>query len=184
MSDRYGTVEHQVSSATSVRTSGTHGLGLFATRFLTKGLLLVSERAVLEYETRNDAVDQIVSDFPFIPQEQQQFFTRLFAGVLDMAPLTRRGHPRHHSHHADFPLRRIARLNTVEGQGTGCFLSLAASAINHSCLPNAYIYFDPDISTVTLYSLRPIAADEEITINYLQSSVYLTASERHASIAN
>ncbi|KAK8050730.1 SET domain-containing protein [Apiospora phragmitis] len=154
------------------------GLGLFASRKLSKGLKVMSEVPFLVGETQQDMVNDIDEEFPLLPLPAQALFTRLFAGSVDMVPVLPAGHDRDQLSVATARLEQIVQLNSVEGAGTGCFLSPAAAAINHDCVPNTYVYYNHETSLVTLHALRDIQPNEEVTINYLHDNIYLDPDQR------
>ena len=50
--------------------------------------------------------------------------------------------------------------------GTAALVLGVSSMCNHSEQPNAYLWLVPDTESAELWSLRPIAKDEEITVSY------------------
>lgn len=53
----------------------------------------------------------------------------------------------------------------LNNEGSGLYL--LQSKLNHSCQPNSEIRFEKSNSTLQVYALRSISANEEITISYL-----------------
>lgn len=50
--------------------------------------------------------------------------------------------------------------------GTAALVLGVSSMCNHDPLPNAYLWLFPDRLTAELWSIRAIAADEEVTVSY------------------
>lgn len=110
------------------------GLALFATQNLSQGLMILSERALLNHNTREDSIASAAEDFSTLDDTQKRFFVQLFAGRLDMVPLGPPGPVRDSLAISEQRLQNIVKFNAIEGQGTGCILGLGVSAINHSCV--------------------------------------------------
>ena len=55
----------------------------------------------------------------------------------------------------------------------GYAFDVATAMINHSCGPNAFVYFEKN--QLRVRSIKPIAAGEEITICYVDPALTLTA---------
>jgi uncharacterized protein len=53
-----------------------------------------------------------------------------------------------------------------DGEGTAALVLGVSSLCNHDPEPNAHLWLLPDTLGAELWSVRPIAADEEITISY------------------
>ncbi len=92
----------------------------------------MSEQPILMYDSRQDAVNQIAVDFEGLSTEAREALIRLYAGSTDLVPLMQPGEPRDAQAITAQRLRRIARYNTHEGQGSGCILAVASAAINHA----------------------------------------------------
>ncbi|KAK8095702.1 TPR domain-containing protein [Apiospora kogelbergensis] len=160
------------------------GLGVFATHRISKGLKILSESPILLDETREGLIDTIDQDFASLPPASQSLFTRFHAGRFDMVPLMINDRVRNQESVTTARLRLIAQLNSLEGAGVGCALSPTIAAINHDCIPNAFVYFNYETHLITLHALRDIAPNEEVTISYHQENVYLNAGERGQRLAN
>ncbi|KAI1763410.1 hypothetical protein GGR53DRAFT_371330 [Hypoxylon sp. FL1150] len=162
------------------------GLGVFATRNLSKGLRLYAENPLLRYESTFDAMEDIERSFEYFSFFNQAGFTRLFAGTLDVTPFIKTICQWSDRDVARVPgrLRQIVRFNSVEGQGTGCLLTIYSSFLNHSCVPNAFLYWNDMRNTVTVHAIRNISKGEEVTISYFQEAVYLNTLQRNARLAN
>jgi hypothetical protein len=60
--------------------------------------------------------------------------------------------------------------NQLEHEGLGIGLNPMAAAINHSCDPNSFSFFEG--SKIRVRSLRRILAGEEITTSYIDSTLH------------
>ncbi|KAI0178648.1 hypothetical protein GGR52DRAFT_569557 [Hypoxylon sp. FL1284] len=138
------------------------GLGVFAKCRLTKGLRLLDEPPVLNYATTLIAQRQIARKFQSWRPLEQLTFTRLYAGRNDSVPILR-AMRLNELRYATITsrLKSIVGLNSIEKQGTGSFLAIACSFLNHSCVPNAWVYYNVDTRRVTLHALCDIAEGEE-----------------------
>ena len=66
------------------------------------------------------------------------------------------------------PLRSASSKKPV-----GYAFDVVTAMINHSCDPNAFVYFEGN--ELRVRSIRPITAGEEITICYVDPTLILTA---------
>ncbi len=108
------------------------GLGVFAKQDLSKGLRLFVETPMFAYESKEDALRNIVHDFAMLPFDEQILFIRLFAGVIDTVPIIRKlNHDIGYAVATPERLRQIAQHNCIEGQGTGCVIQFFCSHLNH-----------------------------------------------------
>ncbi|XXG95630.1 hypothetical protein Hte_001898 [Hypoxylon texense] len=156
------------------------GLGVFARKDLSTGLRLMIEAPFFVYESCEEASENIEHDFPRLPATDQAIFTRLFAGFCDLAPIIRLlNHDASAAAVGPARLRNIVRCNRIEGQGIGCVVPFYLSALNHSCVPNAWVYWNETHRALTLHTVRDIAQGEEVTISYFQESVYLNHFQRN-----
>lgn len=82
------------------------------------------------------------------------------------------------------PILGIVITNMLPlGSSNSGGLFLEASRINHSCQPNAQHTWNDDLGHLTVYALRDIKADCEITISYI-SGVSLGYAERQRHLMN
>lgn len=117
---------------TEIRDANGKGLGLFASQRLTKGLRIFSEEPFLVYESRDEAVRRISTDFQNLSEDDKGIFTRLHAGSLDLVPFLQAGSEiRNTAAVSAQRLARIAAYNSFEGVGVGCVIAKATAALNH-----------------------------------------------------
>ncbi|KAG9246811.1 hypothetical protein BJ878DRAFT_256001 [Calycina marina] len=145
------------------------GKGLFATQELAPGTLILNESPVVTTDGINSmetAEKDIARALRTKDKESQRAYLSL---------------------HNNFPTERKAILsNIIRSNGYplgpnsevgGVFLNI--SRCNHSCRPNAKHSWNRTSQTQTVYSLRTIAAGEEITLSYLSGGA---SKERQASL--
>ncbi|KAK9418348.1 hypothetical protein SUNI508_08075 [Seiridium unicorne] len=169
-----------VNNNVHVKDTRNMGLGMFSSRKLTRGLLVLSEPVVLGYESREQAIESIVQDFGDLDDLAKFRLRRLYAGSRDPVPDGRGTGP--YAEHPD-RLRSLMRYNGFMGLGTGFGLALAMSTINHSCSPNAFLYWNENIQGMELHALKDIDRDEEIFVSYVHDSPYATTQERAVRLA-
>ncbi|KAI1406156.1 hypothetical protein F4819DRAFT_507679 [Hypoxylon fuscum] len=159
------------------------GLGVFATRVLSKGLRLHAELPYMIEQSRDEAIENAGEFYAGLSEYDRMLFNKLYAGIQDIVPY-RRVVQIHTSESMELDrATNIIKLNAMEGLGAGCVLSFIASFINHSCVPNAWAEWNPNINAVTIHALREIQADEEVTISYFQEMIYLSKAQRQQKLA-
>ncbi|RYP23400.1 hypothetical protein DL765_001105 [Monosporascus sp. GIB2] len=52
------------------------------------------------------------------------------------------------------------------------------------CKPVAWIYWNETLGAMTVHALRDIEAGEEVTLSYIQESIYLRTAEPHSRLMN
>ncbi|KAK6088577.1 set domain-containing protein 5 [Seiridium cupressi] len=169
-----------VNNNVHIKDTANMGLGMFSSRKLTRGLLVLSEPVVLGYESREQAIDSIVQDFSDLDDLAKLRLRRLYAGSRDPVPDARGTGP--YAEHPD-RLRSLMRYNGFMGLGTGFGLALAMSTINHSCSPNAFLYWNENAQNMELHALKEIGRDEQIFVSYVHDSPYATTQERAVRLA-
>ena len=60
-------------------------------------------------------------------------------------------------------------LEHLEHEGIGICLDPLAAKMNHSCDPNAFVFFEG--SQIRVRSLRPICPGDEVTISYINNTL-------------
>ncbi|KAI0021913.1 hypothetical protein F4780DRAFT_778188 [Xylariomycetidae sp. FL0641] len=153
---------HPVNANVGIQSTeqASKGLGLFASCHLSKGLKIMSETPVLKNASCDEAIAAIEHEFAHLPGEIKGPFTRLYAGPVDISPLLPPGSPK------TAYLTSTPRLQEIT-----------------NCIPNAYIYYNDLTDLVTLFALKDIRKDEEITVSYFQENPYLKRAERAAKLA-
>ena len=135
------------------------GRGLFATRNLPAGIVILQEDPVLFADINSNDDDQLLKNFRSLPSGMQ-------AEILNLHD------PSPEDNHE--LLRKIKRImdvnccrstkkveNTVKKN-----LYLTNAFINHSCKPNCCWKPSEETETMAVVTLTPISKGEEITVNY------------------
>ncbi|KAF9036933.1 SET domain-containing protein [Hymenopellis radicata] len=174
-----------------IMSSSLGGLGMFATRKIIQGELILSERALVVVPLRMPPMVhpeglQLLKDFS-IEDRLALYFGSVEIHMQTL--LDRRTDEERHAYmslHANVRKDRSGHLNNIlrtncfaiaplrkEGDNgapgtfgtfTGVFLQL--SRINHSCGPSASCRFHMPSFSMRLYAHRDIAQGEEITVSY------------------
>ena len=133
------------------------GLGLRARRFIPKGSLILEEAPLLSVpgfaDQWTEKNTQDVEDIAALCAE----FQKLSCSV---------GYQNQEDSQRRFQVNNF-RMST-DPCGSTCTRGIFkdAARINHSCLPNAYFRYDPDLDCLTVYAIYDIEAGGEILINY------------------
>ncbi|CAJ2502477.1 Uu.00g098710.m01.CDS01 [Anthostomella pinea] len=107
----------------------------------------------------------------------------MLAGPVDTVHFMEAGEARDELQQSNHGLHSIIGYNTIVGAGTGGAICVVGPFLNHSCNPNAYLYWNELLEVMTLHALTPIACREGITIDYLDDqSTYPTADQRNATL--
>ena len=151
------------------------GRGVFATMAIPRGACLVAEEVLFSVDDVQEPLSRYnrvtikrgASDFPHFqtlvskadpPSDESRFETNNFQMGKD-----RRG-----------------------GQTCGIFFQ--ASRFNHSCVPNAYFAWNPELNNgqgqLTVYAIQDIYPSQEILINYRTEDCYKLKDARQAELNN
>ena len=156
------------SSFISVRTSSAPGLqngkGVFATRDIQKGDLVLSEKPI--FSIPNSAIG---------PRRQ----TAIEAAVRKLSPTHLDNYLSLHNSHnkcsCSFrPLPGIFNTNVFGVSDSGVpsgGICLKASRFNHSCSPNARFTFNSNTGDLRIYALCTIPCGEELFVGYIDHSL-------------
>jgi len=148
-----------------VRESGGRGRGLFATKDLPKGTLILLDKPLgfmntwSQNMTRRDISGALAT---MTAKERETFITLSDYGGFSSDKLV-----------------RIFQTNGLGWRGGSC-LYLKISLINHSCRPNAIWTGDEERSIFFVNVTAFIPKDAEITVNYAAYTMNYTCSQRRA----
>ncbi|KAK7460845.1 hypothetical protein VKT23_008776 [Stygiomarasmius scandens] len=179
-----------------IRESSGKGMGMFATRDIECGELIMAERPMLVIPAAYAPAVPV----HFTPAQQQQAVLNEMEKILEqmvgrMPEEMQRAYKELsncHQEDGSGPLFGIARTNGLSVSDyyepaqpglpdSARYYSATCkilSRINHSCCPNAHRDWDSPTFSYYLYSVRAIKKDEEITINYLGEAFDSTASRQ------
>jgi hypothetical protein len=124
---------------------------MVATRDLAAGEKIMEETPLLQAETRDLGSDSTLAVLlSQLSNTKLKKFRKLYNA---------------------FPERSDVGIVKTNCYGLGCNSSLTGvfeklSRVNHSCRPNAERWWDPERGVETVYAIRGIAVNEEITVAY------------------
>ncbi|EME43649.1 hypothetical protein DOTSEDRAFT_54407 [Dothistroma septosporum NZE10] len=136
-----------------VRASPGKGYGLFATRYIPAGTLILADRHVMviakEGGARQDPKHDIQHAFEQLGESQIEQFLSLHAGPEDGRRL----------------VERIYTTNRF-GDFESTYMCLTISRINHACIPNAASTAGETDDEDSIRAIAPIKKGDEICISY------------------
>lgn len=151
----------------TISPAGSKGLGCFAKQTLHRGTHLVTETPLFTLPSNQTGTESVDRKLIALPLQTQTNF--------DLSDYKKRkiGEKRMTS------LARFKR-NRLPLDANGLFGAfLHASRFNHSCMPNAHLYYDAPKQQMCIHVLAPeIEEGKEITIDYVYNGVYKTRSAR------
>ncbi|TDZ19269.1 SET domain-containing protein 5 [Colletotrichum orbiculare MAFF 240422] len=168
------------------RPSGTKGRGIFATEYIPAGSLITQEPPIL-FLDRNwiEAVssEQVRTAMQTLsveelPRTTREIFRELYAGPVQ-DNLQNRMWTNGYSVSGG-PVPQWPGLDDESDLGMVA-VHANISKINHSCRPNAAAQWDWDALAHSLYAARDIAADEEITISYINPFLTLRYRQEYTN---
>lgn len=137
------------------------GKGVFATRDIKAGTIILKDRPLLKINKHPDQINEaeVLQALHQLPSEDQSKFFTLHEGNR---PYKSRAF-------------RIYKAN-VFGQVYSTCVFFPISFLNHSCVPNAEL--ESQSGQECLYATKPIARGEEIYITYNSAHVGMTHAQR------
>lgn len=160
----------------TISPSGSKGLGCFAKQPLRLGTHLVTEEPLFTLPSDQTTALSVEQKVNSLPGNSQSGFS-LCDNKKDGCDSKKDGHNY-------WTALAIYKRNRLPLDANGLFgLFIHASRFNHSCMPNAYLYYDEPKKQMCIHVLAlEIAEGEEITIDYLYNSVYDTVSARRQAL--
>lgn len=165
-----------------VRESPGRGSGLFAVDPIPAYTCFLVDEALLCMSSEGEDLPQLWQKYLLLPAELRDAFDALSCSQYHISKeasmvtkLRERGYKRSEA-------TRMARINSIwqanafktNTPTTWAYgLSVTFARINHSCTPNAYNHFRPASGAQMVYSLRDIAAGEEIEVSYILETLPL-----------
>ncbi|KAM0750702.1 hypothetical protein T439DRAFT_325754 [Meredithblackwellia eburnea MCA 4105] len=150
------------------------GIGVFPTRDLAAGTLLIAERPLCVWP-QGLSEEQAQNLFDNMAELEQKKFMALDAGNGKQMGL---GEVRGRRATNGFEVHLPGRGG---GKAVGMVFEKIAR-VNHSCLPNTSQAMNFQTLRMELYTLTPLSPFTEITIEYLPSLILQPYSERQASL--
>ena len=138
---------------------GSKGRGLFATRNLPAGIVILKEDPALSADINDNDDDTLLDNFKSLPNEKQAEILNLH----DPCPEDNRGLLRKIKRIMDVNCCRSSKKvqNTVKKN-----LYVSNAFINHSCKPNCCWKPSEETESMAVVTMTPIKKGEEITVNY------------------
>ncbi|WQF90530.1 Putative SET domain-containing protein [Colletotrichum destructivum] len=167
------------------RASGSKGRGIFATKHIPAGSLITQEPPIIfldrnwmvDISSEEDRSAVLALAVEKLPASTRQTVHELYAGPYEEALKQRlwtNGYGVSGGPTLNWP--------GLESESDLGMIAVHAniSKINHSCRSNAASQWDWDMLAHRLYAVRDIAADEEITISYINPIQTLQARQEYA----
>ncbi|KAI1496376.1 hypothetical protein F5X99DRAFT_424715 [Biscogniauxia marginata] len=180
-----------------IRSAGSMGNGLFATKDIPRGTRIIAERPILKIAQSSSKGD--VGDLPAfctalqqLPKVEWKHLDQLYCNTSHITPTTRAKTRQWYRDQgisdsngevlkgkklqdiAKAATKRFAifltnRVQMGSGGAYGNGVFSLYSRINHSCVPNVHNTYNPNIECLTIHSIRNISASEQITASYISS---------------
>ena len=176
-----------------IRHAGAKGLGVFAAKPIPRGTRILAEKPVFALKSERDlfaATRQIpTSDLEFLkglsvnehnpPGSTLQEWLRIIWHVIQGSRVAKSGLPTLSTFREYQSLLAAFRNNNFDIGDSRQAVFREISRLNHGCVPNTQGNFNTNINAFTIHSLRPIEAEEEITVSYLE--MFATVRETRQS---
>ncbi|KAK3702041.1 hypothetical protein LTR37_015155 [Vermiconidia calcicola] len=135
----------------AVKPSPDKGLGVFATKPIKSGTVIVRDHVIMKIRRPECDVtsQQVQGAFDALSKEDQAAFMALHEGNLPYKT----------------KLLRIYKANAF-GDEVHAWVYLKLARLNHSCAPNAEITETDNEADVKVVALKPIQKGEEVLISY------------------
>ncbi|KAJ4000223.1 hypothetical protein F5050DRAFT_1804315 [Lentinula boryana] len=192
--------------AYEIRDAGAKGLGVFATRLIRAGDIIMDDRPLIFSPSGSTAflrdpefvrtlqtytlgqskqivlyeMDQVIKGaFDRMPVENQKAFMELYNSHKEDGSGEYIGRSR--TNGAGIDGKKLRDQGTTGPVGAYSVVCYDYSRMNHCCCPNSVFHWHTDTFTIRVCAIRDIPAGEEISINYC--SVLDSAAERAQSLA-
>lgn len=156
-----------------VRRAAGKGLGVFATRNIARGTRIVAEKPKFTVASDRDIYPALrelsIKDRAYIAQlsTNPAIKPSLLSWFEPLSHVYRSGGDRSLAVGEYKRLLAAFRNNSFNIGNETRAIFHDISRINHSCLPNAQGNFNPSIASFTIHAVKPIDANDEISISYL-----------------
>ena len=138
----------------AVRPVPGKGQGMFADKEIKAGTRILDDEILFSvtHSTEPDSIGESIRvSLEALPPEQQQQFGTLCCP----------------DHPVRTPLASRYVANCFEVRDKVSAISLKASRVNHSCVPNAFFSWNENLHRMTIHAIVDIPAGEEITVSYV-----------------
>ncbi|EFQ99131.1 hypothetical protein MGYG_02143 [Nannizzia gypsea CBS 118893] len=159
-----------------LKPSPGKGWGIFATKDLKKGDLVLSEKPlfVIKSSTSKTTELAVLAAFQKLkPEDKQQFLCLRNNGSARYPSMT----------HAfiDNNMTVSSIITMKRGENPACGMFILQPRFNHSCVANCKAPFSGK-EAISTYAIREIAAGEELTLSYDARIAFRPVKERHAAL--
>ncbi|KAI0905874.1 hypothetical protein F4823DRAFT_566293 [Ustulina deusta] len=163
------------------RNSNARGVGLFTTRSLTAGSLLLNEPLLFDVEGLGAGLlTRVFNEYIQLFDNAKRKYQQLKCNEVVHTPLRSADSSNAMLQHAQERRRVLAIFETNHcaiGDGRyGIFLKF--SRLNHSCTPNAFWWYVPEPRMMYVRAMRDLAQGEEVFIGYACTSTMGPYSDR------
>lgn len=151
-----------------VKSTPDRGLGVFATRKIKAGTLILSEQSLLSLcKDEEDDHSAVEREFMKLSRADQRKYPKLFDAEKSRMPRV-----------ASIYYSNCYNLDSLAPDGKGgSAIGNLASRFNHSCIANAQFSYDFDHKQMMFYAIRDIPRGREVCSNY-EKNVFETATRR------
>lgn len=181
-----------------IRHAGAKGLGVFATKLIPRGTRIMAEKPILTVKSERDlfaATRNITpSDREVLqtlsvnentaPGSTLQEWIRMTWHMIQGSRVTKCGMPGFSDLREYQALLAVFRNNNFDIGNKTQAVFKEISRLNHSCVPNTQGNFNSNLGAFTIHSLKPIEADEEITLSYVETYATVRQSRQNALYAH
>lgn len=180
-----------------IRHAGAKGLGVFATKLIPRGTRILAEKPLLTVNSERD----LFAATRNLSRENREYLTtlsvnennasgstlqewvRMIWHVIQGSRATNSGLPGLSTLREYQTLLAAFRNNNFDiGDKTQAMFK-EISRVNHACVPNTQGNFNTNLGAFTIHSLKPIEADEEITVSYVETYATVRQSRQNALYA-
>jgi hypothetical protein len=165
-----------------IRHAGAKGLGVFAAKPIPRGTRILAEKPIFTLKSERDlfaatrallpsdlqALKELSVNEQHPPGSTLQEWLRMIWHVIQGSRAARSGLPTLSTLREYQPILAAFRNNNFDIGDNRQAVFREISRVNHACVPNTQGNFNTNINAFTIHSLRPIEAEEEITVSYLE----------------
>lgn len=143
----------------TIRYTSTKGQGMFAEKRIKEGTRILADDvlfSVADPTLDNGLEARISHSYRQLLQQQQDDYDSLHYPK----------HPKWNIAVSQFLANAFEIRTRTPGEVQPSGIFMKASRINHSCCPNAFFAWNPNLGQLTIHAMRNIPTDDEITIAY------------------
>ncbi|KAI1268053.1 hypothetical protein F5Y18DRAFT_424369 [Xylariaceae sp. FL1019] len=174
-----------VISGIDIRSAGRNGKGVFATRAIARGTLLIDEAPLIVSPLEDKSIgwySNLVNKFQSLPDDRKTQYLSLAADqhiLYAVNAIFRSASLRIDEKSA--AICAIFSVNNCRMDNETCGVFPTYSRINHSCAPNTTWGYHESSGHIRVFAHKDIAAEEEITTSYVEE-LCASRQDRHKHI--